>query len=559
MKRHPGPVLAALLLISTTPLARADGSLPAETARRLKEATVYVKVAIGPLTLTGSGFVIQSSGDTALVLTNQHVVAKPKVLTPGGFIPGLRGRDRLALMQIQRTLAANEPVVSAVFNSGESNEQAIKAEILCQVEDPDLAVLKVTGLKAAPRAIEFRQAAQPGETMPVFILGFPFGDSLAANQANPNITIGKGSVSSIRKDRSGKVVKVQIDGALNPGNSGGPVVDGDGNLVGIAVQTIQGSNIGLTIPAGEVGAMLEGSVGRPTIAATPAVNGGPPKYEIVVPVLDPLKKLQSASVNYVLKSVAPDSSKAGKPQLSSDASSRKLDLSPKDGAARVELPIDPKATPPIKQVTVQASYVTRAGKTVYLDPQVLAVPAPVQVTSKTDGQDKTTTTTTEERSADGKTTRRQTTTITRGGSSSTSGPPKKGTFKVGDKVTVAWAGKNEAAEVVGLNPNGWVKVKFPRNGIVLTPTLPPDQLKPVAPEKKAAPGATLRPWASQAGKFKINAKFVELKDGSVTLEKENGEKVTVPLDKLGEADQKLARQLADESEEDPFASKPDGK
>ena len=225
MKQHPSAIQAALLLISAGALAHADGSLPPETARRLKESTVYVKVTIGPLSISGSGFVIQSSGDSALIVTNQHVVAKPRLVTPLGFIPGLRGRDRLALMQIQRALAANEPVVSVVFNSGEPNEQTVKSEVLCQVEDSDLAVLKVSGLRGAPRAIEFGQAAQPTETMPVFILGFPFGDSLAANKANPNITIGKGSVSSIRKDRSGKVVKVQIDGALNPGNSGGPVVD----------------------------------------------------------------------------------------------------------------------------------------------------------------------------------------------------------------------------------------------------------------------------------------------------------------------------------------------
>ena len=155
------------------------------------------------------------------------------------------------------------------------------------------------------------------------------------------------------------------------------------------MQTIQGSNIGLTIPAGEVGTMLEGSLGKPTIAVTPAVNGGAPKYEIVVPVIDPLKKLQSASVHYVLKSVPADPSKAGGPQLASEAASRKVDLPLQGGVARVELPLDAKATPPVKQVTVQASYVTGAGKTVYLDPQVIAVPAPVQVTTTTrrPGQD----------------------------------------------------------------------------------------------------------------------------------------------------------------------------
>ena len=49
---------------------------------------------------------------------------------------------------------------------------------------------------------------------------------------------------------------------------------------------------------------------------------------------------------------------------------------------------------------------------------------------------------------------------------------------------------------------------------------------------------------------------MELKDGSVTLEKEDGQTTTVPLDRLGEADQKFARQLASEAEENPFASKP---
>ena len=185
---------------------------------------------------------IQAAADSALIVTNQHVIAKPKILEPMGFIPGLRGRDRIALRRIQQALATSEPVVSVVFNCGEPNEQVVKAQVLCQLEDPDMAILKVSSLKRVPEPIEYRQVAQLAETMRVFILGFPFGDSLAANHGNPNITIGTGSVSSIRRDKSGKVVKVQIDGALNPGNSGGPVVDGRGNLVGIAVQTIQGSS-----------------------------------------------------------------------------------------------------------------------------------------------------------------------------------------------------------------------------------------------------------------------------------------------------------------------------
>jgi S1-C subfamily serine protease len=553
MKHLPVSVRGALVLVLSAATAHADESLAPETARRLKESTVYIKVAIGPLAMSGSGFVIQTDGNSALIATNQHVVTKPKVLAPLGFIPGLRGRDRLALMRIQQTLAANEAVVSVVFNSGEPNEQLVKAELLCQLEDPDMAVLRVSSLKSVPRAIEFRQTAQPTETMPVYILGFPFGESLSANKANPNITIGKGSVSSIRKDASGKVVKVQIDGALNPGNSGGPVVDAKGNLVGIAVQTIQGSNIGLTIPSGELNAILEGGLGKPTVTVAPAVNGASPRYQISVPLIDPLRKLKSASVRFVTKPVPSDPTKAGRPQLPSDAASRDLDLSAKGGLARVDLPLDAKAPQPVKQVTVQASFVNGEGKTVYLDPQVVAVPAPVQVTTTTDG--KSTTTTTIIQGGDGTTTRRQMT-VTRGGAAAPGAAPK-GAFKVGDKVLVEWAGKTETAEVIDLPPTGWVRVKFPRDGIVLTPTLPPDRIKPAAaPEtKKAAPDAIVRTWTTKAGRFTVRAKFVALNNGSVTLEKENGETLTVDLDKLSEADQKTARQLAEESEGNPFATK----
>src|SRR4051794_6295819 len=122
MKHLSGLIRTALILVFATTAARADESLAPETARRLKDATVYVKVAIGPLSITGSGFVIQSTGDSALIVTNQHVVAKPKALAPHGYIPGLRGRDRITLMRIQQALAKSEPVVSVVFNSGEPNE-----------------------------------------------------------------------------------------------------------------------------------------------------------------------------------------------------------------------------------------------------------------------------------------------------------------------------------------------------------------------------------------------------------------------------------------------------
>jgi hypothetical protein len=61
----------------------------------------------------------------------------------------------------------------------------------------------------------------------------------------------------------------------------------------------------------------------------------------------------------------------------------------------------------------------------------------------------------------------------------------------------------------------------------------------------------LRTWTS--GKFKIEAKFVAVDDDTVTLEKEDGEQVEIPLKKLSKADQDYI--AAAESEDSPFKSK----
>ena len=50
---------------------------------------------------------------------------------------------------------------------------------------------------------------------------------------------------------------MQLDGELNPGNSGGPVVAADGKLVGIAVSKIVGTKIGFAIPPAELFPLTE--------------------------------------------------------------------------------------------------------------------------------------------------------------------------------------------------------------------------------------------------------------------------------------------------------------
>jgi hypothetical protein len=57
-----------------------------------------------------------------------------------------------------------------------------------------------------------------------------------------------------------------------------------------------------------------------------------------------------------------------------------------------------------------------------------------------------------------------------------------------------------------------------------------------------------RPWTDSTGKRTIEAEFVSLADGKVTLKKPDGKTVSMALDKLSAADQKLAKELAAKGE-----------
>ena len=51
----------------------------------------------------------------------------------------------------------------------------------------------------------------------------------SASELGTEITVSETSVSSLRKDHAtGKLAMVQVKGGMNPGNSGGPVVDVEG-------------------------------------------------------------------------------------------------------------------------------------------------------------------------------------------------------------------------------------------------------------------------------------------------------------------------------------------
>jgi S1-C subfamily serine protease len=343
---------------------RVENHPTAKGLEELKAATVYVKVTAGTLRpSSGSGFVIRVEGNTGYIVTNEHVVNPREPI-------GSRGRrGGQPQPQPQPREAASPPEVTLVFWSGTRQEQSCRAEVVAADPEQDLAVLKVTEFANLPRPLDIGGPTKLTETLPVIVFGFPFGAALVGNVGNPSITVSQGSISSIRRNDRDEVAAVQIDGALNPGNSGGPVVDAEGRLVGIAVAIFRGANnIGFAVPGGELTKMLHGRIG-PLRTATKATSGEKAEIEVVVPLIDPLKRIEAVTVHYLR------SDDLGKDNPQPDQAGNLLELPGaqhlalrRDGQRAVGTFLVPVADKD-KQFTFQTSYTTGTGQLIYTLPR----------------------------------------------------------------------------------------------------------------------------------------------------------------------------------------------
>ena len=94
----------------------------------------------------------------------------------------------------------------------------------------------------------------------------------------------------------GQLFAIQLDGSLQPGNSGGPIVDERGRLIGVAVAKLEGvDTIGLAIPADELRELLAGRVGAIDLdvrnSKTPQ-----PNLRVRAQVVDPNGRIKAVKV-----------------------------------------------------------------------------------------------------------------------------------------------------------------------------------------------------------------------------------------------------------------------
>ena len=64
----------------------------------------------------------------------------------------------------------------------------------------------------------------------------------------PAVSINKGAVTALRR-KLGDLHRIQVDVALNPGNSGGALLDLNGKVVGVVVSGVRNTAVNFVIPA----------------------------------------------------------------------------------------------------------------------------------------------------------------------------------------------------------------------------------------------------------------------------------------------------------------------
>jgi hypothetical protein len=261
--------------------------------------------------------------------------------------------------------------VEVVINSGQQGERTVPGQVVGVDSDSDLGLVLVRG-NDLPEPLRLDENKPLQETDPLFIFGFPFGSDLGKN-----VTVSHSSVSSLRMNASGKTLeKIQVNGGMHPGNSGGPVIVPSGEVVGIAVSGIKNSTINFAVPARSAAYFLTGR-GRLYGFDTPYKDGDKIRVPVRVEMVDPLHRVRQIWYDTWLGD--PVKSRESKPDqvLPGDSPHEKVALTYANGVALGEL-VYPMPPPAGKVYWRQFSYSSGGDKLVWGGPIVYRPLPPVE-------------------------------------------------------------------------------------------------------------------------------------------------------------------------------------
>jgi S1-C subfamily serine protease len=329
------------------PLVNTTNQMPPDVVNRIKASTAYIEVRLsGGVGGSGSGFLVAEPG---FVVTNAHVV---HMLVRGSPPP-----DNIKVVLFK--------------GEGEKKEITLQGKVVAVDPDADLAVVSVPKDNLPP-LLTIRSAETMHETQPLFVAGFPLGET-----GGSNVKVNQYILSSLQRDKKGTLDMLQIQGQMKPGNSGGPVLDGDGNVIGVCVAGILRTDINFAIPSDKVSRFLEGRLADFNIDPPSSGDSGL-RVPVSAKLVDPLGRVRQVAIDYWMGKPGAGRPGSRTPPAAQpgDEARQTLTLDVQRQAAKGELKLP--ALPAGQAYWVQPSLVNRSGSRVWLSAQVYKAPPAVE-------------------------------------------------------------------------------------------------------------------------------------------------------------------------------------
>jgi serine protease Do len=227
--------------------------------------------------VTGYGPVENNANNTSLVIGRQQSIGSGVIIDPSGWIV-TNAHVVQGSQHVQVIIPATNTDEASESSPIGARVRTMEARIVGADSTIDLALLKVeaTGLPALQLS-DYNKLRQ-GEVV------FAFGILTDCQ----TVTMGVVSAAARQPDADSPKVFVQTDAPVNPGNSGGPLINVDGEVVGINtyILTESGGNegVGFAIPSAVValvwpqlkkyGHVHRGETGIAIQAITPSLAAG---------------------------------------------------------------------------------------------------------------------------------------------------------------------------------------------------------------------------------------------------------------------------------------------
>jgi S1-C subfamily serine protease len=279
---------------------------------------LYALAAAGQLDLSGYstedlyGFVL----GLFVGLVDEQVFTVTSVNTPyiEKGIPFTVDVNTLGVSNASELIAA-EVVDGKVDSSSRAIYDALLGGAAPGITTPDLAILKVnaTEVEEFP-TLDLSDPSFLSAGQKVVVIGFPGSAdnrSLFSATASRTATITNGVLSAIKPNVTDSFDLLQIDASVSGGNSGGPILDGDGNVVGVTTYGVSSgeaadynagvsveevskflSENSVTVSASSISQSIESGVENMSKEyykmAVADFNDAKEKYPLSAEILDPL-------------------------------------------------------------------------------------------------------------------------------------------------------------------------------------------------------------------------------------------------------------------------------